>query len=277
MTFVSKQMKVNPTMKQPKNLLLCAAFANANAASKLYVSTEAVGTDNLDQADYEALTYVEIKSIGSLGEKGKVTNVLTYDTWNDSVTQKAKGMTDAGSPELEVARLPNDPGQQILRAAAAVGNSDNYAFKEVRADGSGGNTGTVIYNRGMVMGPKRPGGRNEDFDLEVFTLAFQQEEIVVNPLSSGNPPEMTALPAITGTATEGEDLTVSNGTWTGDATITYAYSWYRGGLKIAGASADTYTLVAADVGHKIQARVTATNGVGSRIGFSNLTAAVAGA
>ena len=262
-----------PKVSKMKNILLTSAFANANAASKVYVCATAQNTE-LDQADYEALTWVEIKSVGSLGETGKSTNVLSYDTWDTSVIQKAKGQTDAGSPDLEVARLPNDPGQEILRSASAVGNNDNYAFKFLRADGSNGNTGTVLYNRGLVMGPKRPNGRNEDFDLEVFTLAFQQEEIEVKPLDGGTAPYVTALPAITGTAETGETLTLSNGTWSGDATITYAYAWYRGGSKIPTEHATTYVLVAADEGFKIQGRVTATNDAGSAIAFSNLTAEV---
>jgi hypothetical protein len=250
------------------------AFANSNAASKFYVSSAAVGNTNLAQGDYEALTWVQVGSVGSRGEMGKITNILTYNTWDTTVAQKAKGVTDAGSAELEVARIPTDAGQIILRAAGAVGNNQNYAFKEVRADGMGSNSGTIIYNRGLVGGPKRPGGRNEDFDLEVFTLALQQEEVVVNPLTSGNPPEMTVAPAITGTATVGQVLTLGNGTFTGDATITYTYQWFRGGVAIAGATAATYTLVTADSGHKMTGRVFAQNLVGSAYGFSAATAAV---
>lgn len=225
-------------------------MANSNAASKIYVCATAQNS-NLLQADYEALTWVEITGIGSRGESGKSTNVLTYDTWDTTVVQKAKGQTDAGSPELELARIPTDAGQIILRNAAAVGNNNNYAFKEVRADGAVGATGTIIYNRGLVMGPKRPGGRNEDFDLEVFTLAYQQQEIVVDPTSAGTAPYVTAVPAVTGTATVGQVLTCSTGTWAGDATITYAYAWYANNIVISGATASTYTLLAAQQGKRI--------------------------
>ena len=173
-------------------------MANTNAASKWFVC-ETPQNSKLTQAEYEALTWIEIGGIGNVGETGKSTNVLTYNTWADDVVQKAKGLTDAGSPTFEVARNPNDPGQEILRAAGAVGNNNIYAFKEQRADGPVGGVGTVFYNRGVVGGPTRPNGGNEDFDLEVYTVGFEQEEIVVNPTSAGNPPVMTAAPAITGT------------------------------------------------------------------------------
>lgn len=250
------------------------AFANSNAACKLYVCATPQNSD-LDQADFEALTWVEVGAVGSRGETGKSTNILTYDTWNTRVIQKAKGITDAGSPELELARIPTDPGQLILRAGGAVGNNNNYAFKEERSDGANGGAGSVFYNRGMITGPKRPGGRNEDFDLEVFTLALQQEEIVVNAATSGNPPILTVSPAITGVAEVGEILSLSNGTFTGDAVITYTYRWFAGGVAIANESGNSLTLTSAMLGKVITARVTATNASGSATGYAAATAAVA--
>lgn len=251
-----------------------AVYANTNAASKIFVCAT---PKNIDQSlgDYTGLTWVEIKGIGNLGETGKATNILTYPTWGESVVQKGKGLTDAGSPTLEVARIPTDPGQIILRNASAVGNNDNYAFKIQRADGTNGATGSIMYNRGMVTGPTRPNGSNEDFDVEVFTLALQQEEIVVNPASGGVAPYVTAIPAITGTATVGQTLTCSTGTWSGDATITYAYAWYANNILITGASAATYVLTSSEVGKRVTARVTATNAAGTASATTAPTAAVA--
>jgi len=249
-------------------------MANSNAASKIYICATAQNS-TLAQADYEALTWVEIGSVGSRGEMGKTTNILNYNTWNDSVIQKAKGLTDAGSPDLEVARVPTDAGQIILRAAGAVGNNNNYAFKELRADGATGEVGTIVYNRGLVAGPTRPGGGNEDFDIERYTLAFQQEEIIVDPTTSGNPPTLTVAPAITGTAEVGETLSLSNGTFTGDATITYAYQWYAGGVAISGATTNSLLLTTTQLGKVITARVHATNDSGSAVGYAAPTSAVA--
>lgn len=158
-----------------------AAFFNTNAGSKLFMCTTAQEAE-LDEDDMAGLVWVQIKGVGSHGETGSSTNILTYDTWDTKVVQKAKGMTDAGSPEIELARIPTDPGQIALRAAAKT--NLNYAFKVERNDkpsAAAGATPTIIYNRGLVTGPRRPNGRNEDFDLEVFSLGLNQEEIVVDP------------------------------------------------------------------------------------------------
>ena len=155
--------------------VLPIAFANSNAGGTLYVCATAQEAD-LTQVEYEALAWIEVKGLGSHGETGANTNILSYDTWDTTVIQKAKGMTDAGSPEIELARNVNDPGQIALLAAAATNN--NYAFKMVRNDAPPAGTPTMLYNRGLVAGPRRPHGRNEDFDLEIYTFALQQLEIV---------------------------------------------------------------------------------------------------
>lgn len=158
--------------------MMSPTFANANAGSKVYISPTPV-PDDLDAADFGDIEdWVEIRALGNHGETGSTTNILTYDTWDTKVIQKAKGMTDAGSPEIEVARIATDPGQNALRAACKTNFS--YAFRMIRNDQiTPSGAGTTLYNRGLVTGPRRPHGRNEDFDLEIFTLGLQQEEIVV--------------------------------------------------------------------------------------------------
>lgn len=90
-------------------------------------------------------------------------------------------------------------------------------------------------------------------------------------------PVNTVAPAITGTATVGETLTVTNGTWTGVPTPTYTRQWYADGVAIAGATGTTRVLAAGEEGKVITVVVTATNALGSVTKTSNATAAVAGA
>lgn len=73
-----------------------------------------------------------------------------------------------------------------------------------------------------------------------------------------------AAPAISGTAEVGQALTCSTGSWTGTGVLTYAYQWLRDGAPIAGATSNTYTLLAADDLADISCRVTATDDNGSK-------------
>ena len=75
------------------------------------------------------------------------------------------------------------------------------------------------------------------------------------PLPS--PPVASAPPAITGTTTAGQQLTAAHGTWTNSPT-SYTETWQRcdsagsACLAIPGASGQTYTLTASDVGHTLR-------------------------
>lgn len=248
-------------------------MANTNAFSKIYVCPTPQNND-LTEAEYNDLEWVLIDGVGNLGETGKSTNILTYSTWETSVSDKAKGITDAGSPTLEVARDPKDKGQEILRQAGKVGNNNKYAFKILRSDQEIGGTGTIQYNRGLVAGPTRPNGQNEDFDLEVFTLGLVQEEIVVAPTTGVDAPVLTAAPSISGTEQTGQTLTCSSGTFTGGETIEYSYQWYANGLAVAGATESTYVLKESDKDKVFMCRVMAKNAGGYAQGFSNTTAKV---
>jgi hypothetical protein len=68
-------------------------------------------------------------------------------------------------------------------------------------------------------------------------------------------PVCSVLPAITGTPTEGETLTCSDGTWSKSPTFTY--QWLRSGNAIA-ATAATYELTEDDVGETMSCTVKAT-------------------
>ena len=93
-------------------------------------------------------------------------------------------------------------------------------------------------------------------------------------------PANTALPAITGTAKEGQLLSASTGTWTGSATITYAYQWQTCNSSgasctaISAATLSSYRLASTDIGKTVKVIVTATNATGSTSATSAATAAI---
>lgn len=158
---------------------LSTPFADTNSGRRFYICATPQPND-LTASEFAALTWVEVKGIGSLGETGINTNILTYDTWDTDVSQKGKGMTDGGSPELEVARIPTDAGQILLRQLALT--PSNYAIKtEMNNAPEVGGTGTIRYNRGIITGPRNPNGRNEDFEIEIFTFGLNQRQITVEP------------------------------------------------------------------------------------------------
>ena len=76
-------------------------------------------------------------------------------------------------------------------------------------------------------------------------------------------PANTAVPSISGSPAVGQTLTCNPGTWTGAPSPTLSFQWLRDGQAITGESGATYNVVAADAGHALTCRVTATNAGGS--------------
>ncbi len=87
-------------------------------------------------------------------------------------------------------------------------------------------------------------------------------------LWGGSLPVKTEAPVLSGSAVIGVRMTVSNGKWS-NSPVAYGYQWEdcntsgEACTPITGANNQNYTPVASDVGHKLVAVVTATNGGGS--------------
>ncbi|TMK99114.1 MAG: hypothetical protein E6G34_06355 [Actinobacteria bacterium] len=90
----------------------------------------------------------------------------------------------------------------------------------------------------------------------------------------GSAPLNSAPPTISGSPVQGQTLSASVGSWTGTTPIHYAYQWRRSSAVISGAAGSTYTLTPADVGHRIDVVVTASNSVGAGAATSAPTSAV---
>jgi hypothetical protein len=89
------------------------------------------------------------------------------------------------------------------------------------------------------------------------------------------PPANTVLPAISGTAANGQTLTADPGIWSGTQPITFSYQWQRCDINancsdIAGANTNNYTLGAADETNFVRLNVTAGNSAGQATASSIL-------
>lgn len=90
------------------------------------------------------------------------------------------------------------------------------------------------------------------------------------------PTANVSAPQISGIVSEGEILSASPGSWTGSAPLSYSYQWERcdGACTAVGTGA-LYAPTAADVGKRLQVKVTASGPGGAASATSPLTAPVA--
>ncbi len=96
-------------------------------------------------------------------------------------------------------------------------------------------------------------------------------------------PSNVTAPAISGSPVEGQTLSVTSGSWTGDTPITYAYQWKAcdsSGAScsdLVGETGQTHVVAAGELGKTIRVLVSATNDAGSSTALSAATAVVVAA
>ena len=106
-------------------------------------------------------------------------------------------------------------------------------------------------NAGHAVGPQF----TMNTDNSVSDPGWYLDDIRVYACGRGPMPRRT--PEITGSPLVGHTLRTDGGTWS-SAHVRRAFRWYADGHRIAGASARSYVVRHADVGHRITVRVTAT-------------------
>jgi len=136
------------------------------AGAKLYIGTTAANAD-LDLSGFQAKSYTRVNSTGSVGDWETTDNILTYNTTDDDVADKQKGVANAGDPAIECAYSSSDTGQ--LAMVTARDASDKYPFKLELSNGD------ILYSRGVVGGAGiGGGGGREDFVVRKFSLGLVQ-------------------------------------------------------------------------------------------------------
>jgi hypothetical protein len=123
--------------------------------------------------------------------------------------------------------------------------------------------------------------RNGNQDIYAAGLD-QNGDGIVDDCVTG-PPANTVLPTISGLVLKGETLNGSPGAWKGFPLPAFTVQWRRcdthgrGCVDIAGATSDSYTVVAADAGKAIRFRVSGSSSLGSAAADSTQTGVVPGA
>lgn len=157
-----------------------------------------------------------------------------------------------------------------------------FAYQWQQCDASGANCSAVLSATSHTY---VPGAGDADHTLRVVVTATNadgsasQTSAATSVVSSAKAPVNTGSPTISGTATVGDGLSASTGTWTGGAR-SFSYQWQRcdsaGGscAAIADATAKAYGVQTADVGSTLRVVVTATNLSGSSSAPSAPSAAV---
>jgi hypothetical protein len=177
------------------------------------------------------------------------------------------GAAAPGAPPVNLT-LPSITGQPAVGAilTSSVGawaNAPTAYVRQWRRDGADivGATGVTYTAVAADLGAMISVAVTANNTLGSTTAISLEVGPVEDVPVEGVPPVNATPPSLAGMHQVGNVLTVDVGIWTG-APTTYEYEWRRGAEIIAGAIAQTYTLVALDQGWTIYCRVTAINASG---------------
>ena len=226
------------------------ALARYNADGSLDAAFGSGGTRTQDFNWHEDGAAVAIQANGKIVVAGGQTDPYGFPengAWFQSAIYRADGSND-----------------QTLPFADFVGDVDCCAYTHA--------TAMAIQDDGKIV----IAGATSGWSVTGFAIARYQG----GSEPPGTAPTNTSPPTISGSADEGHTLTIKSGVWSGSTPIDHSYRWRRCGsagtgcVDIAAATATTYTLTAADVGHTIRVRDTATNTYGTGSVDSAATAVV---
>lgn len=245
----------------------------ATAGSKVYIGgTKSMQSADFVASDFNAESWIEIKSLETIGTVGDTANAVTFAEIGDARQKTLKGLRVA-EPMSLVAAINYDDAGQLAALAAAQTNYD-YSFRIQFNDAPPGGTPSYRYFIAKVMSASEALDGADNVMKVTFNLAVNSNVVRVSAAASGSAPDNTSVPTISGTAETGQTLTAGNGTWTGTPTPSFSYQWLRDGESIAGATESTYVVVEADEGAKLRVQVTATNVNGVVSALSAETATV---
>lgn len=124
-----------------------------------------------------------------------------------------------------------------------------------------------------------PGSRSSVRRVLVALFLIVQLLGVDAAVAGNGPPSNTRLPTISDTTpTDGNTLTAYPGGWVGTNPVAFSYRWLRCDSTcspISGATGNTFSVASNDVGHRLQAEVTATNSEGAATAVSGETSIIA--
>ena len=174
-------------------------------------------------------------------------------------------------------------GQTLSESHATWSNgSTNYSYQWQSCDAGGNNCAAIAGANAQTYTPTAGDVAHTIRVQEMVPGASGTVGRSTSDQTAGvvqAPPSNTSPPTIAGTAMQGQLLTEAHGSWTDNPT-SFTYQWQdcdgsgTGCSNIAGATGQTYTLTAADVGHRIVVVETATNSTGSTAAASAATGAV---
>jgi len=150
--------------------MACPALTNKGGS--FAISEDPITDCDPGLSDFEGFSFVPVGAIGSSGDTGVTTDIVTYPVWDDGLTPQGKCDATGNNPTIEFLHRDSS-GMQIMIEASAISNQSNYAWRYTWANGD------IEYGMGQVSNPTYLKGGGSDVRRISFTLVSNLEPIFV--------------------------------------------------------------------------------------------------
>lgn len=142
----------------------------SSTGGELHIVASSTLPATYDTTGYDALTYVEVEEVASIGDfNNEAANVNTFTDLKTGTINKRKGSSDYGSINVSMATARGNTGQgHIFTAGAASGPS---SFKIVDSNGN------INYIEALVTTITEQIGGPDDNVLTQFTLELTRKPV----------------------------------------------------------------------------------------------------
>ncbi len=245
------------------------------------LTASTTGIDDADGLDDVTFTYQWLADGTEISGATDPTYTLVDDDVGKTIKVRVTFTDDGGNPETltsaataAVEPRPNSPatGAPTISGTARVGETLTAGTSAI-ADADGMSGAVFIYHW-LANGADIAGATNNTYTLVdtdvgktikvrvIFTDNADNEETLTSAATAAVEPRpnspATGAPTISGTVRVGETLTAETSAIAdadGMSGAVFSYQWLANGADVAGATSDTYTPVADDVGKAIKVKV----------------------
>lgn len=149
---------------------------NTTSGTQVWIATTAWTPSLISVALYEALTWVKVGELETLGDIGDSFKSVTFAGMDDSREREFKTIKQGGKPTVVCGRDPLDPGQIAMRAASQT--KFVYPFKVEYDDARGADySDSKEYYGAQVMGAVTNIGNAESILRRTFDCSVQTDII----------------------------------------------------------------------------------------------------
>jgi hypothetical protein len=227
---------------------------------------------NLDQAGIATLTldnghlgkHIRVRVEIDVNDASAPAPIIVSSAFSPKVTTAPAKVTNSTKPKIQ--GIPA-PGVVLTLTKSVWGGSPTFTHRWLRCDTAGANCLPIsgatasTYKVGSSDVGKRIVARMTGINAWGIPVTVQTAATATTKATL-KPVHITGA-EVTGKRAVGRKLTAEPGVWSASPAATFTYRWKRNGTNIAGATAKTYKLKAADKGKKITCVITAKNSVGT--------------